>query len=81
MDFIKIDVQGFELSVLRGAARVLKTNTDTVVLLEFWPHGLRAAGDTPMALVDYLLKECGFYRVKGRRLTFFDAKSMGGGAR
>jgi hypothetical protein len=34
-----------------------------------------------MALVDYLLKECGFYRVKGRRLTFFDAKSMGGGAR
>lgn len=78
MDFIKIDVQGYELSVLRGAARVLKTNTDTVVLLEFWPHGLRAAGDTPMALVDYLLKECGLYRVKGRRLTFFDAKSMDG---
>jgi methyltransferase FkbM-like protein len=80
MDFIKIDVQGYELSVLRGAARVLETNADIVVLLESWPHGLRAAGDTPMALVDYLSKECGLqlYGVKGRRLTFFDAKSMGG---
>jgi FkbM family methyltransferase len=42
MDFIKIDVQGYELSVLRGAARVLKTNADIVVLLEFWPHGVSA---------------------------------------
>ena len=80
VDFVKIDVQGFELSVLRGAARVLKTNADIVVLLEFWPHGLRAAGDTPMALVDYLSKECGLqlYGVKGRRLTFFNEKSMDG---
>jgi hypothetical protein len=44
MDFIKIDVQGFELSVLRGAARVLKTNADIVVLLEFWPHGSPRCG-------------------------------------
>ena len=78
VDLVKIDVQGFELSVLRGAARVLKTNADIVVLLEFWPHSLRAAGDTPMALVDYLSKECGLqlYEVKGRRLTFFDANFM-----
>jgi FkbM family methyltransferase len=78
VDLVKIDVQGFELSVLRGAARVLKANADIVVLLEFWPHGLRAAGDTPMALVDYLSTECGLqlYEVKGRRLTFFDANFM-----
>ena len=81
VDLVKIDVQGFELAVLRGAARVLKTNADIVVLLEFWPHGLRAAGDTPMTLVDYLSKECGLqlYGVKGRRLTFFDAKFMNEG--
>lgn len=78
VNLVKIDVQGFELAVLRGAARVLETNADIVVLLEFWPHGFRAAGDTPMALVDYLSNECELqlYEVKGRHLTFFDAKLM-----
>jgi FkbM family methyltransferase len=78
VDVIKIDVQGFELCALRGAERILKSNAEIVVLMEFWPHGLRAAGDTPKALVDYLTQECGLplYGIKGGRLTFFDAESM-----
>jgi FkbM family methyltransferase len=79
VDLIKIDVQGFELLALRGASRVLKSNPRIIVLLEFWPHGLRAAGSTPTALVDYLSKECGFqlYRIEcGNKLACFDPMSI-----
>jgi FkbM family methyltransferase len=78
VDVVKIDVQGFELRALRGAERVLKSNPGIVVLLEFWPHGLRAAGDQPVALVDYLSKECGFqlYGIESRRLQLFDPRSL-----
>ena len=78
IDLIKIDVQGFELRALRGAARILKRNPKIIVLLEYWPHGLRAAGDTPMALVDYLSKECGFqlHSIEGSNLTRFNPMSM-----
>ncbi|MCC7048647.1 MAG: FkbM family methyltransferase [Alphaproteobacteria bacterium] len=54
VDFIKIDVQGAEADVLAGAADVLARN-HPVVLLEFWPHGIRAMGAEPMALVERML--------------------------
>ena len=78
VNLVKIDVQGFELRALRGAERVLKSNAGIVVLLEFWPHGLRAAGDQPAALVDYLSKGCGFqlYGIESRRLRLFDPRSL-----
>ncbi|HEY6204751.1 MAG TPA: FkbM family methyltransferase [Chthoniobacterales bacterium] len=41
---IKMDIQGYELHALRGANRVLADNPDIIVLLEFWPHGLKQAG-------------------------------------
>lgn len=44
IDFIKIDVQGYELSVLRGAQRVFRENPGVRLLMEFWPHGLAQAG-------------------------------------
>jgi FkbM family methyltransferase len=44
VDFIKIDVQGYELHVLRGAKRVLEENPNIKLLLEFWPYGLEQAG-------------------------------------
>ena len=47
VDLIKLDVQGYELSVLRGAERVLKENRDIKVLMEFWPYGLRKASIDP----------------------------------
>lgn len=78
VDLIKLDVQGFELAALHGAARILKQNPKIIVVLEFWPYGLRAAGDTPMALVDYLSKQCGFqlHGIEGGNLTRFNPMSM-----
>lgn len=52
VSFVKLDVQGWEAHVLRGASRLLATAP--YVLLEFWPKGLQAAGTDPAHLLDEL---------------------------
>ncbi len=54
LDLLKIDVQGFEAKVVRGAAKVLARDRPTV-LCEIWPEGMRNAGDDAIALLDDLL--------------------------
>jgi FkbM family methyltransferase len=44
VDMIKMDVQGYELHALRGANRVLADNRGIILVLEFWPYGLKQAG-------------------------------------
>lgn len=48
-DLVKIDAQGAEVAILRGASRLL--HTCPVWILECWPHGIQAAGDDPLDLV------------------------------
>jgi hypothetical protein len=62
-DFIKVDVQGWELNVLRGMERTLK-ESDALIYLEFWPDGLRRAGDAPAELFSF---------VRGLGLDFYSA--------
>ena len=44
LDFIKMDVQGWEGQALRGVAGLLDANPGLQIYFEFWPHGLRLAG-------------------------------------
>jgi FkbM family methyltransferase len=59
IDLIKIDIQGHELHALKGAERVLADNPDILLLLEFWPYGLKQAGYSGDELVTFL-RERGF---------------------
>ncbi len=53
-DLVKIDVQGWEVEVLRGLRRTLSATPHIALYLEFWPMGLRRAGSSPKELLDLL---------------------------
>lgn len=59
INFIKIDIQGFEMEAMKGMMGVLRDNKEIKMISEFWPYGLRKAGSS---VSDYfmLLKELGF---------------------
>ena len=42
--FIKIDVQGAEAKVIRGARGLLSASADCILMTEFWPYGLARCG-------------------------------------
>lgn len=54
IDFIKIDVQGWELHALRGLQETIARSPGVQIYLEFWPRGLRDAGTDPEALWAFL---------------------------
>jgi len=54
VNFIKIDVQGWEAAVLRGAGQTLSRNRPLCVRVEIWPTGLRRAGSSPDEVVALL---------------------------
>ncbi len=58
INFIKIDIQGFEMSAMLGMKTILQNN-NVKILSEFWPYGLKKAGST---ILEYylFLKQLGF---------------------
>lgn len=52
VDFVKIDVQGGEVNVLRGMAKTIEANPRLQLFVELWPFGLRAAGTSTQELFD-----------------------------
>lgn len=89
IDFIKMDIQGSEGSVLAGGREVFGSAAPMKMVSEFWPEGMRANGDDPMAYL-HTLHEYGFrlsYIAPGKRLVLtplpepkaFDALCARGG--
>lgn len=77
IDFLKIDIQGWEAAALAGGRQVLERNQGIVVLFEFWPFGLCRAGADPNQLLSFLT-ELGFsiYRLREDRLVPLHATSL-----
>jgi FkbM family methyltransferase len=46
VDFIKIDIQGFEMEAVKGMQKTLEFNMDLKLISEFWPYGLKKAGSS-----------------------------------
>lgn len=59
IDLIKIDVQGAEERVIKGAINTIKNNPNIKIIMEFCPYGIRQVGDNPENLLN-LLDELGF---------------------
>ncbi|MBX9765703.1 MAG: FkbM family methyltransferase [Bdellovibrionales bacterium] len=59
VDFIKIDVQGFEPFVIKGLTRALQKNEHVKIIMEYWPMGIQRAGADPIEMLQRL-KEMGF---------------------
>ena len=57
--FVKMDIEGGEYAVLRGASRFLKENPGVVIMFECTPQGCRCAGCTQEQVFE-LLREHGF---------------------
>ena len=57
--FLKIDTQGFEVEVLKGAREILK-NPGLRMVVEYYPRGLKATGATGQDLLD-LIQNAGFF--------------------
>jgi FkbM family methyltransferase len=59
IDFLKMDIQGWEAQAFAGARETLERNPDLILMFEFWPFGLAKAGANPDAVLG-LLEERGF---------------------
>ena len=59
VNFIKMDIQGFEMSAVKGMIKTLQS-PHLKMLSEFWPYGMRKAGTN---VLDYfhLLKQYNFH--------------------
>jgi len=65
LDFVKIDVEGFELKVLKGGERCLRAFRP-ILLVELMAEQLERAGTSP-AEVATLLRDCGYALYVPRR--------------
>lgn len=54
VDFAKIDVQGAELAVIGGMRRIIETNKELKMVVEFSPKQLRGFGSSPAEFLDRL---------------------------
>jgi len=59
IDFVKIDIQGFDFYALNGAKNLISRSGRMSILSEYWPYGLNKAGVKPRDYID-LLKELNF---------------------
>lgn len=69
VDFVKMDIQGFEIEALKGMKNTIASNPNIQFVMEFWPHGLRSAGYSVKELLA-LLDEYGLnYRLTDNELN------------
>jgi len=54
VDFIKMDIQGFEMQAIQGMVSMLDKNKNIKIISEFWPYGLKKAGSSVTEYFNFL---------------------------
>ena len=54
VDFIKMDIQGYEHHALRGMERTIMANPGVVIFSEFWPYGFQKCGTSASLVYNYI---------------------------
>jgi FkbM family methyltransferase len=77
VDFIKMDIQGFEMQAVKGMEQTLARNSKVKIISEFWPYGLRKAGSSVVEYFEFL-RERGFdcFLLEGNALRLLDSEKV-----
>jgi FkbM family methyltransferase len=59
INFLKVDIQGFDYFALAGARRILKISKRCTIIGEYWPYGISKTGIKPEKYL-HLFKSLGF---------------------
>lgn len=59
VNFVKIDIQGYEQKAISGFQRTLARSQHVILLSEFWPKGLQESGGSPTEYLQ-MLTDLGF---------------------
>lgn len=54
VDFMKIDVEGYEAHVLRGASELIESGNPLSMIVEVWPSKIRETGEDPLDFLKWL---------------------------
>lgn len=57
IDFIKMDIQGFEMAAFNGMSKTLRNNPSIKIVTELWPYGLAKAGSSALEIIDFANSE------------------------
>lgn len=56
VDIIKMDIQGWEDRAIKGTKKTILKNPKLILIIEFWPKGLKEAGTNPLKLLNDIKK-------------------------
>jgi len=56
IDIVKVDVEGAEMAVLLGMAKIVQNNDNLKIFTEFWPPGLQGSGFSAQEYWDKLVE-------------------------
>ncbi len=77
VDWIKIDIQGYEYFAFKGMKEIVSKNKDIKIITEFWPYGINKAGITVKDWFDLIYSiNLHVFTIKNHQIIPFDLSSL-----